>query len=207
MMDKIHINFRYLLLVIVVATTSCSDKEHKYHSVFDRIDAEQKNYVEYTRIDEIDSLEFIKVHPDNYDFLITKRTSKIVSYKCTECHTQDLKELQKGVKENQKKAHWDIKLSHADINVMDCTTCHTDNNMNQLHSINGKSISFDKSYNLCGQCHSPQLKDWKGGAHGKQVDGWKKPRISKTCTDCHNPHDPSFKQRWPSRLVEKPMNK
>lgn len=202
-MNKKYTIYSYLLLLSIIAIVSCKDEKGKYHSVSERIIAEQEDYVDHKRIEDIDSLSFVLIHSENKNFYITKRSSKIVSYKCTECHTENLNTLQKGLKKNQKKSHWNIKIDHANSDIMACNTCHSENNMNILHSINGKDISFDTSFNLCGQCHSKELKDWTGGAHGKQVDGWKKPRISKTCTDCHNPHSPSIKKRWPARLTKK----
>jgi nitrate/TMAO reductase-like tetraheme cytochrome c subunit len=55
------------------------------------------------------------------------------------------------------------------------------------------------SYQLCAQCHNSQVKDWVGGAHGKNLSGWKSARVSKLCVECHNPHSPALDKRWPSR--------
>ena len=43
-------------------------------------------------------------------------------------------------------------------------------------------------------------KTWTGGAHGKKLESWAKPRASMTCVNCHNPHSPSFKTKWPARF-------
>ena len=61
-------------------------------------------------------------------------------------------------------------------------------------------IDFNFSHKLCSQCHQQEFKDWKGGAHGKQLGGWAPPRVSNTCVNCHNPHNPYFEKRWPVRF-------
>ena len=96
-----------------------------------------------------------------------------------------------------QKAHWDIKLNHANSEVMNCATCHNGNDMNNLNALTGQNIDFNLSYKLCAQCHFSQFEDWKGGAHGKKVAGWAPPRASMTCVNCHNPHSPGFEKRWP----------
>lgn len=75
--------------------------------------------------------------------------------------------------------------------------------MDELVTLTGNQLDFNNSYKLCSQCHSPQFEDWKGGAHGKKVAGWAPPRASMTCVNCHNPHDPGFKTKWPARFNTK----
>jgi hypothetical protein len=155
-------------------------------------------------LNEFDTTEFLKVHSQNLDikpFFTQFRTEDIVSFPCQNCHTAPLSQLANSNKEN-KKAHWDIEVNHASKSVMNCTTCHNSKNTNYLNSLSGELISFDKSFELCGQCHSTQYKDWQGGAHGKSISGWKPPRVVKTCVNCHNPHNPAIQSRWPSRLVK-----
>jgi len=96
-----------------------------------------------------------------------------------------------------QKAHWDIKLNHANSEIMNCATCHNGENMNSLNSLTGQNIDLNLSHKVCSQCHSNQFEDWKGGAHGKKLAGWAPPRASQTCVNCHNPHDPGFDTRWP----------
>ena len=102
--------------------------------------------------------------------------------------------------ENLKKAHWDVSVAHADLNTMNCVTCHNPENMDNLKSLTGNTIDFNASYKLCSQCHTKQFQDWKGGAHGKQIGGWAPPRASMTCVNCHNPHKPAFETKWPARF-------
>ena len=159
-------------------------------------------------INEFDTTEFLKVHSKNPDikpFFTQFRAEDIVSFPCQNCHNIPLSELSEG-KSTVKKAHWNIELQHASGEIMNCMTCHNSNNMNQLISLSGHPISIDKSFELCAQCHSAQYQDWQGGAHGKSINGWQKPRAVKTCVNCHNPHSPAFEKRWPSRWVKEETN-
>ncbi|PWG06014.1 cytochrome c3 family protein [Polaribacter aquimarinus] len=188
----------YVLLLIILVS-SCKHKEEEYHSITDKIEAKSKNYhgVSVSSEDFFDDIKMIKISEGDHTFLIPERKSKIKSYACTECHTKPLNKLQS---KDFKKAHWDIVLNHADKKTMSCTTCHNEKNMDELKSLTGLKIDFNKSYNLCSQCHSKQFKDWKGGAHGKKIGGWAPPRASMTCVNCHNPHKPHFESRWPARF-------
>ena len=142
-------------------------------------------------------MNLFEVTENEITFLIPTRKDKIKSFKCTECHTQPLTKMQTN---DIKKAHWNIKINHADANTMNCVTCHNGNNMDDLKSITGHSIDLNKSYKLCSQCHQKQYKDWTGGAHGKRIKSWANPRASMTCVNCHNPHSPGFDTKWPARF-------
>ncbi len=158
---------------------------------------------ELTSNEVLDTSKFIKVHaalPNVGDFLTEKRGLEITSFPCSNCHNQPLEAMLKNRDLNKKRAHWNIHIAHAGEEAMNCTTCHAKNNMDKLASLTGEFISIDESYKLCGQCHSTQYKDWQGGAHGKQLNGWKPPRVAKTCVSCHNPHQPAFESRFPARL-------
>ncbi|WP_298317418.1 cytochrome c3 family protein [uncultured Aquimarina sp.] len=178
---------------------SCKHSEGEYHSLTDKIEAESKNYHGTTISSEsfIGDIETIEITEGEHTFLIPERKSQIISYACIECHTKPLKEL-KGV--DLKKAHWDINLVHANDKIMNCATCHNGDDMNNLKSLTGTAIDFNRSYQLCAQCHSSQFEDWKGGAHGKNIGGWSTPRAAMTCVNCHNPHKPEIESRWPSRF-------
>jgi hypothetical protein len=178
---------------------SCKHGEGDYHGIIEKVNAEGKNYhgTSISSKEYLEGMEMIEITEGKHTFLIPDRKGKIRSYACTECHSKPLDKMQS---KDLKKAHWDIKLVHANENTMNCVTCHNPNNMDQLNSLTGKDIDFNNSYNLCNQCHSKQFEDWKGGAHGKRLGGWAPPRAAMTCVNCHNPHKPHFESRWPSRF-------
>lgn len=156
--------------------------------------------------------EYVLVQPQNEtpsddrpQFHTLARKNKIIQYPCSNCHTEPIETLQTPANTAAQKnanvrqqAHWDIRLNHADEAVMNCLTCHTAANVDILHTLTGEPVDFDHSYQLCAQCHGQQFDDWQGGAHGKQVGGWAPPRVVHNCTDCHNPHQPSWDMRWPA---------
>jgi hypothetical protein len=189
---------KLILFAFILGVIACQHDDHHANSVSNQIKEGEKHY-DGVSVSSEDLTEGIKTHEveiGERKFHISERESQIKSFPCSDCHTSPVNQIQT---EGEQKAHWDIKLDHASEDVMNCMTCHTDDNMDILHSGTGKEIKFNDSYKLCGQCHSPQYKDWQGGAHGKQVKSWAPPRVSNTCTSCHNPHKPGFESRWPSR--------
>lgn len=188
-----------IMLTLVVSCHDKGDHSGHHHGVMEKIKSNSTNgEVPVSSSDYTDHIQKVSVEEGEHRFLIPERESQMTSFPCSKCHTEDLDKLQEP--EKGKKAHWDIKLQHANVDIMNCTTCHSAHNMDKLKSITNESIDFNDSYKLCGQCHSTQFKDWKGGGHGKREGGWAPPRVSKTCVNCHNPHSPSFEARWPSRL-------
>lgn len=184
----------YLLALLILGFYSCKE-EGEYHSISDKIEAESKPYHGKLTSDPllVDS-ELITITEGEHTFLIPERKGQIKSFACTECHSRPVAQMKNM---DAQKAHWDIKLNHANNEVMNCATCHNGNDMNNLNALTGQNIDFNLSYKLCAQCHFSQFEDWKGGAHGKKVAGWAPPRASMTCVNCHNPHSPGFEKRWP----------
>jgi cytochrome c5 len=124
--------------------------------------------------------------------LITDRESLIEMFNCTSCHdnpkkTWDLKTLK------ESGAHDEIleKFAHASSDVMDCMTCHSLNDRDNLHMLQGKKITYNEAFLLCGQCHKNKFDDWKNGAHGKKFAFWDERGAYQNCTSCHNPHRPA----------------
>ncbi len=177
---------------------SCSHQGNEHHGIIDKIEKESKDYhgISISSENYIDHVDLIEVTENNLTFLIPERKGKLKSYACSDCHSNSLNELHS---KDQKKAHWNIKLNHANQNVMNCITCHNGDDMDNLKSLTGNTIDFDQSYQLCSQCHNKQFNDWSGGAHGKRIGSWAPPRASLTCVNCHNPHSPHFEPRWPKR--------
>jgi len=185
---------------IAMTLFSCKKDKDDYHSVLERIEVESKEYqgTSITSDPYITEINTIEITEGNHTFLIPERKSQIKSFSCLECHTKSLKELEDG--RSGKKAHWDIKMVHANEQTMNCATCHNGNDMDNLKSLTNTAIDFNNSYNLCSQCHTKEFGDWKGGAHGKRIASWAPPRLSNTCVNCHDPHNPHFETRYPDRF-------
>lgn len=197
--NKIAVCFLEVIFLLLMICCKQTDKSETYHNIRDRFLEGGKHYKGITISSEkyMEGLEVLEVTEREITFLIPSRKNKIKSYKCTACHTIPLVEMQV---EGIKKAHWNIKFSHANEDTMNCTTCHDGNNMDHLKSLAAHTIDIDKSFKLCSQCHQEVYKDWVGGAHGKRIKSWASPRISMTCVNCHNPHFPRFDSRWPARF-------
>ncbi|MAE70856.1 MAG: hypothetical protein CME06_10350 [Gemmatimonadetes bacterium] len=93
-------------------------------------------------------------------------------------------------------------LTHGGANLW-CLDCHSPDDRNSLHKLNGELLSFDESHLLCGQCHGPEFTDWEHGVHGRTNGYWNRAmdteRISKRllCIQCHVPHAPRFQGTTP----------
>jgi hypothetical protein len=133
-----------------------------------------------------------------HNFETAARTTQMERFPCARCHDRPAAQM-KVAAQGRRAAHWEIELKHAPDGVMSCESCHNVNTeTDSLHTLRGNAIAFDHSYQLCAQCHSQQVADWTGGAHGKRLGGWAPPRVVQNCTGCHDPHSPRLQSRWPS---------
>jgi len=127
-------------------------------------------------------------------FWTETRKDKMQRFKCSQCHNNKPVSVAKAA----DMAHGDITLNHGSPDKpLSCYTCHNKEERDFLVTEAGSKIDMDHSYQMCGQCHFRQKKDWVGGAHGKRVSYWAGQRIVKNCASCHNPHSPRFEKRWP----------
>ncbi|MCS7281722.1 MAG: hypothetical protein NZ583_08960 [Desulfobacterota bacterium] len=68
------------------------------------------------------------------------------------CHES----LERNKKQRRlKEMHSEIKLQHGQ---RWCYDCHNENNLDSLKLAGGDQIPFNRSYELCGQCHGNILK-------------------------------------------------
>ncbi|MDX1775836.1 MAG: cytochrome c3 family protein [Desulfobulbales bacterium] len=86
-----------------------------------------------------------------------------------------------------------------------CLDCHNHDNRDVLRLANGDLVSFEESYNLCGQCHGTIFRDWKAGIHGKRTGEWNGKKQYRLCVHCHNPHSPRFKPLKPLPPPHNPL--
>lgn len=135
------------------------------------------------------------------EFLVAARTPLLEQAPCTQCHGKGEVKKPEG---SPRPAHWQITKAHGNAADLTCATCHAADKPETLSTIHGKEVSLDHSYELCGTCHFEQLRDWKGGAHGKRIAAWSGDRVVQACTGCHDPHDPSFPVRMPATFTPPP---
>jgi hypothetical protein len=109
-------------------------------------------------------------------------------FPCSECHA----DLEVNEEHRELDFHEDIVLKHAEEQRW-CLDCHNPADRDKLRMANGQLISFETSYNLCGQCHGTIFRDWKAGIHGKRTGFWNGKKQYRLCVHCHNPHNPRYK--------------
>ena len=109
-------------------------------------------------------------------------------FPCSECHA----DLEVNETRRELDFHEDIELKHAEEQRW-CLDCHNPADRDKLRLANGQTISFETSYNLCGQCHGTIFRDWKAGIHGKRTGFWNGKKQYRLCVHCHNPHSPRYK--------------
>ena len=127
-------------------------------------------------------------------FWTETRNDKIERFKCSNCHNNQEVRIDRAA----EMAHGNIVLTHGAKNKpLNCFTCHTQDERDFLVTEKGTKVDMDHSYQMCGQCHFRQKKDWVGGAHGKRISYWAGERMVMNCTSCHDPHSPRFAKKWP----------
>lgn len=128
-------------------------------------------------------------------FRVLARKGEINRFRCGSCHNG-----QPVAANNARNlTHGDVVVNHGrEGNALACIDCHHPEDRDALEDKKGNKIDFDHSYQLCGQCHFRQKRDWLGGAHGKRVSFWAGERVVYNCTTCHNPHSPRFPARFPA---------
>ncbi|MDP6377577.1 MAG: hypothetical protein QF921_02360 [Pseudomonadales bacterium] len=72
-----------------------------------------------------------------------------------------------------------------------CLDCHHSETRNHFTDHSGNLIDMNEPQKLCGKCHGPAYRDWRGGLHGKRIGEWASTGKKRwfVCTECHNPHD------------------
>lgn len=130
-------------------------------------------------------------------FRVLARKQAIERFRCSSCHgVEGGKEV--GGKNALALTHGNVVINHGQAgNNLTCIDCHHPQDREALEDKKGRKIDFDHSYQLCGQCHFRQKRDWLGGAHGKRAANWAGDRVVYNCTTCHNPHSPRFAKRFP----------
>ncbi|MDX1583214.1 MAG: hypothetical protein R3338_06395 [Thermoanaerobaculia bacterium] len=135
------------------------------------------------------------------DFFVAARSPVLEQAPCSQCHGKG--EVRKP-EDSPRPAHWMITKTHGDATELTCETCHSKEKPETLVTVHGAEVDLDHAYELCGTCHFEQLRDWKGGAHGKRLGAWSGDRVVQSCTGCHDPHDPSFPVRMPATFTPPP---
>jgi len=123
-----------------------------------------------------------------------RKMDDIPKFPCSDCHKKMEVDHRPRV---LTKDHKDLIVNHANDRLW-CTDCHNGKGLDFLVSRRGNPIDMDLGYLQCGECHFDQLKDWEFGVHGKRVGLFSGERVLRTCTECHNAHQPRIKPLKPN---------
>jgi hypothetical protein len=111
-------------------------------------------------------------------FRTETRKDKMQRFSCSQCHNNKPVRVARAA----DIAHGEIALNHgSEARPLSCYTCHKKDERDFLITEEGTKIDMDHSYQMCGQCHFRQKKDWVGGAHGKRISHWAGQRVVKNC--------------------------
>lgn len=94
--------------------------------------------------------------------------------------------------------HKGLQFAHGELV---CASCHAEGNPPTLHLANSERVPMVEAMRLCAQCHGPQYRDYRHGAHGGMLGYWdlsSGPRSRNNCVDCHDPHTPKIPQVVPA---------
>lgn len=114
------------------------------------------------------------------------------TWPCSSCHADQPPDPNR----RELGFHEDIVLAHDQENRW-CLDCHDAEDRDRLRLASGRTIPFEESYRLCGQCHGTTYRDWRAGIHGKRTGYWNGPKRYLLCIHCHSPHSPRFRPLKP----------
>jgi len=118
---------------------------------------------------------------------VLERTSQLPTFPCVEqCHKD---RMPNPTPRALTEFHSTKKVVHGGPTVW-CTRCHNLANLDRLQALDGRELTFDQSFVLCGQCHGDKRRDWDAGIHGLQTGSWSGTKLRRSCTACHDPHAP-----------------
>jgi len=122
---------------------------------------------------------------------IEARTAYWPTYPCTQCHVHERGASNPRERELTEFHTGTNELVHGKF-VGWCYRCHAPGDVAQFVLPDARRVPFDQSYELCGSCHGEKLADWRAGVHGLTTGQWDGAQLRRSCTHCHNPHQPKF---------------
>ena len=121
-----------------------------------------------------------------------------VTASCSTCHATRPPNTATKTSADLNEFHKGLRVSHGSVS---CLACHNSNDYDALKLADGTRVEFSNVMTLCAQCHGPQMKYYKHGAHGGMNGYWDKsrgPQRKLNCVDCHHPHAPQFPKMRPT---------
>ena len=85
--------------------------------------------------------------------------------------------------------HTQLELRHGFAGGW-CYRCHAQDASDELRLADGTHLRMDDAHVLCGSCHGPEHRDWEADLHGLTTGSWRAHKRRRSCTHCHDPHQP-----------------
>jgi len=122
-------------------------------------------------------------------YVAARKWDDVPLFPCSDCHgtKREPDPRPRALTEDHEK----IFVKHGNDRIW-CSDCHGGKNMNFLVSRRGKPVDIDQGHVFCGECHFAQLKDFEFGVHGRRIGFHSGPRVLRTCTECHDAHQPQI---------------
>jgi hypothetical protein len=131
--------------------------------------------------------------PLREEITIEPRTTHWATYPCLQCHkTREPDPRPRPL----TQFHGSKVLNHG-AHASWCYRCHAKDDPGELLLSDGVRVGFDASHELCGSCHGDKLRDFNQNLHGLTTGNWNGPKVRRSCTGCHDPHDPKFAPMTP----------
>jgi len=125
---------------------------------------------------------------------------------CRACHGPEKDFKINWTRTEALRVHTNVQLKHGGVRVW-CLDCHHPDKRNFLLPLSdGKVITFERSFELCGKCHGTKYRDWRHGIHGKRTGNWNGKKQYHLCIHCHDPHSPKFKPIEPMPPPKRPRS-
>lgn len=112
--------------------------------------------------------------------------------RCETCHALRTDAVLPTSTEQLVDFHQGMSFRHGELS---CGSCHAAGQPPQLKLADGRTLATSDALQLCAQCHGPQYRDYRHGAHGGMTGHWdlrRGPRLKNHCVDCHDPHTPAM---------------
>ena len=123
-----------------------------------------------------------------------------VTIACATCHTTKPANPDAKLGTPLAQFHQGLVGKHGNLS---CASCHhTTDGYATLRLADGKNVPYTEVMTLCAQCHGPQFRDYRRGAHGGMTGYWdltKGGRARNNCVECHDSHAPKYPTVAPAR--------
>lgn len=131
-------------------------------------------------------------------YVTTNEAGQAITVSCGTCHATKKPDPASRQTADLDTFHQDLKINHGSLT---CLSCHNRDNYDALRLASAESVAFPDVVQLCSQCHGPQWRDYRNGAHGGMAGYWdltQGGRVRNGCTHCHDPHVPKYQPVHPA---------